>query len=251
MYPESPLSSGYEDDQEEVMNPFNPELGSLPRSTGPQEQAATVSQTGTTTVGLTTTEGVVIATDMRASLGGGFVSNKTVQKVEQVHPTAALTMVGSVGGAQSFIRNLRAEVSLYEVRRGKDMRIPSLSTLAGNFARGGPFMAINPILGGVDSQRSTARDPSTANVEHQAHHVYTIDPAGGVMEDDYAATGSGMQLAYGVLEGEYHAELSNQEAVAIAVSAVESAMERDTGSGNGVVLAEITEGGVDIYEHHA
>ena len=47
---------------------------------------------------------------MRASLDGAFVSSKTVQKAEQIHPTAALTLVGSVGGAQSFIRTLRAEV---------------------------------------------------------------------------------------------------------------------------------------------
>ena len=38
-----------------------------------------MTHTGTTTFGLTTAEGVVIATDMRASLGGAFVSSKTVQ----------------------------------------------------------------------------------------------------------------------------------------------------------------------------
>jgi len=69
---------------------------------------------------------------MRASLGGRFVSNKDVQKVEQIHPTGALTLVGSVGGAQSFIRTLRAEVNLYESRRGEPMPIEALATLAGN-----------------------------------------------------------------------------------------------------------------------
>jgi len=130
---------------------------------------------------------------MRASLGGRFVSNKDVQKVEQIHPTGALTLVGSVGGAQSFIRTLRAEVNLYESRRGEPMPIEALATLAGNFARGGPFRAINPILGGVDSEGS---------------HVYSIDPAGGVMADDYTVTGSGMQLAYGLLENEYAEDLA-------------------------------------------
>jgi proteasome beta subunit len=171
---------------------------------------------------------------MRASLGGRFVSNKTVQKVEQIHPTAALTLVGSVGGAQSFIRSLRAEVNLYESRRGEHMSMQALSTLAGNFARGGPFFAINPILGGVDDDGS---------------HVYSIDPAGGVMEDDYTITGSGLTVAYGTLEDRYHDEMSTEEAGDASFAAIGAAAERDTGSGNGVYIAEVTADGVDIESY--
>ena len=79
--------------------------------------------------------------------------------------------------------------------------------------------------------------------------MFTIDPAGGVMEDDYSVTGSGMQLAYGLLEQEYEEGLSNDEAIPVAANAVKSAVERDTGSGNGVFIAEVTEEGVDIHGH--
>ncbi|MFQ3318208.1 MAG: proteasome beta subunit [Natronomonas sp.] len=215
----------------EELSPYEPELGSFEDIEGDEDA---VNKTGTTTVGIATDEGVVIATDMRASLGGRFVSNKDVQKVEQIHPTAALTLVGSVGGAQSFIRSIRAEASLYETRRDKPMKISALATLAGNLARGGPFMAIRPILGGVDEEGS---------------HVYSLDPAGGVMKDDYTVTGSGMQLAYGVLEGNYEDDLSMEEASSLAARAVEAAVERDTGSGNGVYLATVTEDGIDIKGH--
>ena len=218
-----------------IPDPYAPELGSLPENNRSQADLDNVNKTGTTTIGITTADGVVIATDMRASLGGRFVSNKNVQKVEQIHPTGALTMVGSVGGAQSFISSLRAEVNLYEARRGEDMTIDALATLAGNFARGGPFFAIHPILGGVDEEGS---------------HVYSIDPAGGVMKDDYTVTGSGMQLAYGHLEQAYEDGLSNDEATTIAARGIKSAAERDTGSGNGVFLCEITDDGVDIHGHH-
>jgi proteasome beta subunit len=212
--------------------PTEPEVGSLPDESPRAEEQ--VNKTGTTTIGLSTAEGVVIATDMRASLGGRFVSNKTVQKVEQIHPTGALTLVGSVGGAQSFIRTLRAEVNLYEARRGEDISIGALATLAGNFARGGPFFAINPILGGVDDD---------------GHHVYSIDPAGGVMKDDYTITGSGLTVAYGTLEDRWEPEMTNDEARDVAISAIKAAAERDTGSGNGVYIAEITEDGVDIEDY--
>jgi proteasome beta subunit len=212
-------------------DPHEPELGSMPD--GKRDEAA-VKETGTTTIGISTEEAVVVATDMRASLGGRFVSNKNVQKVEQIHPTAALTLVGSVGGAQSFIRSLRAEVNLYEARRGKQMSMTALSTLAGNFARGGPFLAINPVLGGIDEDGA---------------HVYSIDPAGGVMEDDYTVTGSGLTVAYGTLEDRYEKEMSVEAAQQAAVASVEAAAERDTGSGNGVYLATVTEEGVDIQDY--
>ena len=243
------ISSNHRGTGDDHADALEPQIESFPDPELGRDQATKINHTGTTTVGLTTAEGVVIATDMRASLGGAFVSSKTVQKVEQIHPTAALTLVGSVGGAQSFIRTLRAEVDIYEAQRGREMSISALATLAGNFARGGPFIAINPILGGVDPDQTTLDSSSAHGSADDAHHVFTIDPAGGVMEDAYAATGSGMQLAYGVLEREYREDLSNDEATAIAARAVQSAVERDTGSGNGVFLAEVTGGGVDIHGH--
>ena len=227
---DSQFSLGQHTDRFDV-EPTEPELGSLPEADTDEEA---VNKTGTTTIGIATDNGVVVATDQRASLGGRFVSNKNVQKVEQIHPTAALTLVGSVGGAQSFIRTLRAEANLYETRRGKQMSIQALATLAGNFARGGPFLAINPILGGVDDEGS---------------HVYSIDPAGGVMADDYTVTGSGLTVAYGTLEDSYKPDLSMDEARSTAADAIEAAAERDTGSGNGVYVAEVTEEGVDIDDY--
>ncbi|PSP41703.1 proteasome endopeptidase complex, archaeal, beta subunit [Halobacteriales archaeon QH_10_70_21] len=220
--------------QDHTRSPYEPELGEVPSNDRSREDLENVNETGTTTIGITTAEGVVIATDMRASLGGRFVSNKDVQKVEQIHPRAALTLVGSVGGAQSFIRSLEAEINLYEARRGEEISIEALATLAGNFARGGPFFRINPILGGVDDE---------------GHHVYSIDPTGSVMKDDYTVTGSGLTVAYGTLEREYEDDMSNEEAKRVAASGVKAAVERDTGSGNGVYLAEITAEGVDIHGH--
>jgi proteasome beta subunit len=216
---------------------YEPELGSFPGDDRTRAAGGdAVNETGTTTVGITAVDGVVVATDRRASLGGRFVSNKNVVKVEQIHPRAVLTLVGSVGGAQSFIRTLRSEANLYESRRDESMSIHALATLAGNFARGGPFLAINPILGGVDGDGA---------------HVYSIDPAGGVMADDYTVTGSGMQLAYGVLEGNHDPEMSIEEARTLAAQAIAAPTERDTGSGNGLALATVTDDGVEIETYDA
>jgi proteasome beta subunit len=187
-------------------------------------------KTGTTTVGIVADGGVLLATDRRASLGGRFVSNKTANKIFEVHPTAAITISGGVGDGQTLAKQIRAQTSLYETRRGRDMSMEALSTTAANVIRG---MRVVPLLGGVDDT---------------GPHLYSLDPAGGLMEDTYGATGSGMQLAYGLLEQEFEEGMSMDDAESVAVRAVESASERDTASGNGVVVARITSDGVDIEE---
>lgn len=214
-------------------DPFGSELVDLPdaaRSAGDIEDGL---KTGTTTIGLRTEEGAVLATDRRAS-AGRMVASKTVLKVEEVHPTGALTIAGSVSAAQSLLRTLRAESSLYEKRRGEDMSMQALSTLTGNLLRSGAFFIVQPVLGGVDKSGT---------------HVYSIDPLGGTTEEDFTVSGSGSQFALGVLEQDYDPELTVDEARDVAVQAVRSALERDTASGNGINLATVTAEGVSISEH--
>ncbi|CAM2968884.1 MULTISPECIES: archaeal proteasome endopeptidase complex subunit beta [Halobacterium] len=219
---------------DDTPNPYEPEVGSLPEGDRSQAGSDTVNKTGTTIVGLTTQDGVLMASDMRASLGGRVISNKNVQKVEEIQPNAALSISGSVGGAQSFIRSLRAEANLYEARRGEYMSIDALSTMASNLLRGGPFFRVVPILGGVDDDGG---------------HVFSLDPAGSSMSDTYTAQGSGMPYALGVLEQEYSEDLTMADAEQVAAHAVKSASERDTASGNGIHITKITHDGLTTVGH--
>ncbi len=214
---------------------FGPELGEFEHSERRAAKAESDGEmkTGTTTVGIRAGDGVVMATDMRASLGG-MVSSKDVQKVEEIHPRGALTIAGSVSAAQNLISTLRAETSLYEARRGDDMSMEALSTLTGNLLRSGAFFVVQPILGGVDDEGS---------------HIYSIDALGGTTEEEYTVTGSGSQYALGVLEQEYDDEITIDEAETVAAKAIQSAVERDLASGNGINVAVVTDDGVDITRY--
>jgi proteasome beta subunit len=219
---------------DDTPNPYEPEVGPLPENDLSEADKENLTKTGTTIVGITTEDGVLMASDMRASLGGRVVSNKNVQKVEEIQPNAALSMSGNVGGAQSFIRSLRAEANLYEARRGEYMSIGALSTMASNLLRGGPFFLVVPILGGVDEE---------------GPQVYSLDPGGSSLGDEYTAQGSGMPYALGVLEQDYTDDLTMDEAAQVGARAIKSASERDTASGNGIHLTRITQDGVDIVGH--
>lgn len=198
-------------------------------------------ESGTTTVALTATEGVVLAADRRASLGGRFVSNKSAIKIERVHPTAAMTLSGSVGAGQALLRQLRAQADLYESRRGRPMSVPALARAAGDVVRG---RRAQPLLGGVDPA-------DRADGDAPAPHVYTVGGAGGVLEDDYVASGSGTALATGALERSYRDDLDVEAAIEVAAEAIDSAVERDTASGNGLTVSRIDAEGVSIDSYDA
>ncbi|XGI83401.1 archaeal proteasome endopeptidase complex subunit beta [Halorutilales archaeon Cl-col2-1] len=178
---------------------------------------------GTTTIGLTTEDAVVLATERRASMGN-IVASKTAKKIYQVTDSAGLTISGGVGDGQSLAKTLKIESNLYETRRDKSISMKALASMAGNIMRSIRFFVV-PILGGVDDD---------------GPHVFTLDPAGGVMEENYATTGSGSVIAYGVLEDKFTEDLSVDEAKSLAVRSLQSAMERDTASGNGILLSTIT-----------
>jgi proteasome beta subunit len=211
------------------------ESNDAPFDAAPTSTDGPVAETGTTVVGLTTADGVVLAADRRASVGGRLVTNKNTRKVERVHPTAATALSGAVGHLQHFTRVLRAEARLYENRRGGDLTMAALATLAGNVLRSVP-LRVQPLLGGVDAGGG---------------RVYSVDGGGGVLSEDYVAGGSGIQLAYGVLEQHYDDGMTAAEGRSVAAAAVDSASERDTASGNGFTVATVTSDGVELADYGA
>ncbi len=205
-------------------------VGSIERTTAYETNEADgpTYKTGTTIVALAAADGVVMGADKRMSLGGRFTASKDVEKLSQVHSTATMAISGAVGPAQQLLDSLQAEASLYRTRHGEPMSMKALSKTTGHLVRGLP---VQPLLGGVDETGG---------------HVFELDGSGSVIEDSYAAGGSGMQTAYGLLEGRMEPQLSVSEATDVATDAVLAASERDTASGNGVTIATITREGVQI-----
>jgi proteasome beta subunit len=77
--------------------------------------------------------------------------------------------------------------------------------------------------------------------------IYTLDPLGGLIEEDMASTGSGSPVAYGVLELDYSLENTVKENIPVAVRAMLSALQRDCATGDGLSLVTITKDGFKEY----
>ena len=186
---------------------------------------------GTTTVGITCKDGVVFASERRASMGN-LVAHKVAEKIFKIDNHIAATIAGSVADAQSFMKIISAETALYRLRNGKDISLEAAAAVSSNILHSSPAY-VQTLIGGVDDTGAS---------------IYSLDAAGGMIKDTFISTGSGSTFAYGVLEDRFHEDITVEEAKELALRAIKAATERDTYSGNGFLVAEVTKDGYKMLE---
>lgn len=182
---------------------------------------------GTTTIGLVCSEGIVLASESRATMGF-FIASKDAKKIYQIDDLVGMTTAGSVGDAQRLVKVMQVESKLYKMRRQENMTIRGIGSLLSNVLGGNryfPYM-VQLIIGGVDKT-----GPS----------LYSLDAMGGQLEESTAvSTGSGSPIAYGILEDRYKKDMSMDEGVDLAIRALHNVVKRDAASGNGIKVVKIT-----------
>ena len=189
-------------------------------------------KTGTTTVGIKCKDGVVLAADKRATAGHMIVDEKA-RKVHILSDDFAVTIAGTVSDAQLLIKLIKAELKLKEVRTNKRASAKEAANLLGgllytNIRRMSMLPGIaHFLLGGKDSS---------------GVYLYDLFPDGSVTNiRDFVSSGSGSVFAYGVLETQYKNDITTAEGIKLAVKCVNTALQRDSASGNGVEVVVVTE----------
>lgn len=185
------------------------------------------TKTGTTILGLVCKDGVVIATERRATMGT-LIAHKATKKLYKIDDHLALATAGLVGDLQILARYLSAEANLYRLKRDTLMPVQSAATLMSNILNQRKFYPyyVQLILGGWDASGG---------------HVYSLDAAGGAIPDKYTAGGSGSPYVFGVLEDSFRDDMTVNEGIDLAIRSVHAAMGRDSASGNGIDVAVINE----------
>jgi len=188
-----------------------------------------VTKTGTTTLGMVCKDGVVIATETRATMGT-LIAHKATKKLYKIDQHLALATAGLVGDLQVLARYLNAEANLYRLKRDMRMPVKSAATLMSNILNQRKFYPyyVQLILGGFDDSGG---------------YVFSLDAAGGAIPDKYTAGGSGSPYVFGVLEDSYKDGMSTDEGIDIAVRAITAAKSRDAASGGNINVAVITKDG--------
>jgi len=194
----------------------------------PEMQPPAELKTGTTTVGMLAKDCVVLASDQRATMGF-LIANKTAKKIYKVTDRIGATIAGSVADAQAIMDLLAAEAKLFEIKRGRPIRVKALTRLLSNimFQGRGTYMLVC-VVGGFDDEGA---------------QVFYTDYVGSVIPDKFVSTGSGSPVALGVLEAEYKDDLPKKKAIELGVRAVAAAIERDAASGNSILVSVIDKDG--------
>ncbi|WP_440060263.1 archaeal proteasome endopeptidase complex subunit beta [Thermogladius sp. 4427co] len=187
-----------------------------------------------TVIGIRTVDGVVLAGEKRLTYDG-FVLSKNVKKIFPVTDRVAVGFAGLAGDINYLYRILRVEAKLYELEHGREIRARSLAKLLSVILYSYKLfpMLTEVVVGGFD----------------EGPGLYVLDPVGSLIEEKYAALGSGSQLALGIIEQNYKEDMSVEDAKNLAVKAILEAIERDVLSGDGVDLLILTREGVRSEEH--
>ena len=183
---------------------------------------------GATAVGITFDAGVVFASEKRIAYGN-FLVSKSTKKTFPITPKVGATCAGLVADMQLLSLQISALAKIRKMDLKRDVPPNTIAKMMSNMMYERRFFPLltQVIVGGlVDSPV-----------------IFTLDPLGSVLPDDYAAVGTGAEMALGILDQQYKKELNEAEATDLAVKSIRAAIMRDSASGDNIDVLVIDKNG--------
>jgi proteasome beta subunit len=178
---------------------------------------------GTTIVALTYAGGVLMAGDRRATMGN-VIASRHIEKVFPADQYSVLGIAGTAGIALDITRLFQVELEHYEKIEGTLLSLDGKANRLGAMIRGNLPMAMQglavvPLFAGFDRPAGLGR-------------LFSYDVTGGRYEEqEHHTVGSGSMFARGALKKLWRPNLSEQDAVAVAVEALYDAADDDSATG--------------------
>jgi proteasome beta subunit len=184
---------------------------------------------GATVVGISYNDGVVLAAEKRVSFGN-FVVNKNIKKTFSVTDHVGAACAGMVADMQVLVRQVEALAKIRKLETRREVPPNSVAKLMSviMFERRYFPLLTQVIVGGIN----------------QKPEIYTLDPLGSVLPDDYAAVGTGAEMALGIMDAEFKPDMSEEKVRELATRAIRSAIQRDASSGDGIDILYVTRSGL-------
>jgi proteasome beta subunit len=185
---------------------------------------------GATAIGITHQDGITLAAEKRISYGN-FVVNKNTKKIFPITDQVASACAGMVADMQVLTRQVGALAKIRKLETKREMATNSVAKLMSviMFERRYFPLLTQVIVGGVQT----------------TPEIYTLDPLGSLLPDNYAAVGTGAELALGLIDSEYKKNMSEDASKKLAIKAIKSSVQRDSASGDGIDILTITKKGIE------
>ena len=183
---------------------------------------------GATAVGITYNGGLVLASERRIAYGN-FVVSKTTKKTFVITPHVGAACAGLVADMQILSLQVSALAKIRKMEIKRDVPPNTIAKMMSNMMYERRFFPLltQVIVGGLVGSPV----------------IFTLDPLGSVLPDDYAAVGTGAEMALGSLDQQYKKELNEAEATDLAVKSVRAAIMRDSASGDNIDVLVIDKNG--------
>lgn len=189
-------------------------------------------KTGTTTLGIVTKEGIVLAADKKATYadarGGVHYIAGDMHKIREFNKDIIMTIAGAASLALKAIQMARAQIKIKDLRdKGKS----TMNEIANLFSA----IALQSL------QSGGAVGFIMAGKEDGKTNIYQITVDGIVKKiNDYIIDGSGMMHVNAILDTGYKKDLTLKEGVALAKRCIIGSSGRDPASGLGYEIWTIT-----------
>ena len=192
-----------------------------------------VLKTGTTTVGIVCKDGVILAADKKVTSGYLIASTK-MEKVLIINEDIALTTAGTVSDIQLFVKLLKAQIKLDELKKNQKLKTGEVV----NFLASVMYSSARQYIPAITGFLMAGRDV-------HGTHLYELNADGAILQhEEFVCDGSGMPYATGVLEAGWKKDMSVEEGIKLVVKAISASIQRDIGSGGGIDIVTVTKDGI-------
>jgi len=178
---------------------------------------------GTTVLALKYDKGVLIAGDRRAT-EGYQIAGRRIEKVFKVDEHSAIAIAGAAGPCLEMAKLFQTELEHYEKLEGVQLSCEGKANKLGQMVKANLPMVFQglvviPIYVGFDVKRAEGR-------------IFKYDITGGRYEEsDYHSIGSGGKEARNTMREYFKNNLSEAEALTLALRSLYNAAEDDIGTG--------------------
>ncbi|KAF4666817.1 Proteasome subunit alpha type-5 [Perkinsus chesapeaki] len=216
------MSFGGKSEYDRGVNTFSPE-GRLFQV----EYAIEAVKLGSTAIGITTKEGVVLAVEKR--IGSPLIEPSSIEKIMQIAPYAGCAMSGLTADARTLVDHARVEALNHDFTYNEPMQVESIvhsiSDMALDFSRSDDKKKKG------DKKKKTMSRPFgvallVAGVDaDNGPQLFMADPSGSYTKYRAAAIGSAAEGATSILLEQYKESLTLKEAEDLALVVLRQVME--------------------------
>jgi len=207
------------------------------------EYAIEAIKLGSTTVGIRTPDGVVLAVEKRVQ--SPLLESSSIEKIMEIDSHLGCAMSGLTADARTMIDHARVTAQNHNFTYDEQIKVESVTQAVCDLA-----LRFGESVHDEDAMMSRPFGVALliGGIDELGPQLFHTDPSGTFMKYEAKAIGSGSEAAQAELQDKWHKQMTLQEAHCLALRVLKQVMEEKLDQHN-VQVAHVTREGFEIlYE---